>query len=71
MPEKFKVGDKVFKTKGYTFEGVIIMMGPNTSGEMRFGVELINKIPQIIGGTARGNGDGMIHIFSENQLEKA
>jgi hypothetical protein len=62
---KFNHGDNVFKPKGYAFRGVVLAVFPNTRGEIKVAVELVNKMPFGVG----GNGDGMIHIFSENQLE--
>ena len=42
---KFKVGDKVYKPKGYKFPGIVVSVF----------AELIDN--------------GMLHIFSESQLE--
>lgn len=52
---KFKIGDKIFKTKGYKFEGTIVSVFETTSGEVRVVAEM--------------NDNGMLHIFNENQLE--
>jgi hypothetical protein len=52
---KFKVGDKVFKPKGYKFPGIVVAVFQTTSGETRVVAELIDN--------------GMLHIFSESQLE--
>ena len=49
-----KVGDKVWKPKGYRFEAVVIGVCQTTSGETRIIAE---------------NSDGLIHIFNPNQLE--
>lgn len=52
---RFKLGDKVAKTKGdYRFKGVVVMRGRKRSGKPRFVVE---------------NSDGILHIFSESNLE--
>lgn len=55
MEGKFKEGDKVYKPKGYTFDGIIVSVFKNTKGETRLVAEL--------------EGNGMLHIFSESQLE--
>ena len=52
--DKFKIGDKAHKTKGYKFDSVIVSVFKNTKGETRIVAE---------------NGDGMLHIFNESQLE--
>ena len=52
---KFKVGDKVFKPKGYKFPGIVVAVFQTTSGDTRIVAELIDN--------------GMLHIFSESQLE--
>lgn len=54
-PQKFKVGDKVRKSKGYAFDGIIVSIFQTTKGETRIVAELENN--------------GMLHIFNENQLE--
>lgn len=54
-PQKFKVGDKVKKPKGYSFDGIIVSIFQTTGGETRIVAELENN--------------GMLHIFNENQLE--
>lgn len=53
---KFKVGDKITKPKGYKFEGIIVAVFETTSGEKRVVAEL--------------EDNGMLHIFSEQQLEQ-
>ena len=55
---KFKVGDLVCKPKGYSFNGQVRSVFETSSGEVRVVAEL-----------SPGNGGGMLHIFSENQLE--
>lgn len=52
---KFKVGDKIYKPKGYKFPGIVVSVFQTTSGETRIVAELENN--------------GMLHIFSESQLE--
>ena len=52
---KFKVGDKVYKPKGYKFPGIVVAVFQTTSGDIRVVAELIDN--------------GMLHIFSESQLE--
>ena len=53
---KFQVGDKIRKPKGYAFDGTIVSVFQNTKGDIRVVAEL--------------DGKGMLHIFSESQLEK-
>lgn len=55
MTAKFKIGDKVCKPKGYGFDGIIVPVFQNTKGEVRYVAEF--------------EGNGMLHIFSEGQLE--
>jgi len=52
---KFQVGDKIRKPKGYAFDGTIVSVFQNTKGDVRIVAEL--------------DGNGMLHIFSESQLE--
>jgi len=52
---KFKVGDLIYKPKGYGFPGIVVSVFENTKGEIRIVAELENN--------------GMLHIFSESQLE--
>lgn len=51
----FKIGDKISKIKGYSFEGTIVSVFKNLNGDERVVAEL--------------DGNGMLHIFSPNQLE--
>jgi hypothetical protein len=51
----FNVGDKVKKPKGYAFDGIVVAVFENTKGEVRIVAEL--------------EGNGMLHIFSPQQLE--
>lgn len=53
---KFKVGDRVFKPKGYKFPGTVVSVFESTSGETRIVAEM--------------EDNGMLHIFNESQLEK-
>lgn len=52
---KFKIGDKIRKPKGYSFDGTVVSVFTTTSGDVRVVAEL--------------DGNGMLHIFSEGQLE--
>lgn len=53
---KFKIGDKVIKPKGYAFPGTIVSVFQNLAGETRYVVEHETSV-------------GMLHIFSESNLE--
>ena len=55
MECKFKVGDKIYKPKGYKFPGTIVSVFQTTTGETRLVAEL--------------EDNGMLHIFTEGQLE--
>lgn len=52
---KFKIGDKIYKPKGYKFPGTIVSVFTTTTGETRIVAEL--------------EDNGMLHIFTEAQLE--
>lgn len=52
---KFKVNDEIYKPKGYKFGGTIVSVFKTTAGENRVVAEL--------------DDNGMLHIFSESQLE--
>jgi len=52
---KFKIGDRVFKPKGYQFPGTIVSIFQTTKGETRIVAEM--------------RDNGMLHIFNESQLE--
>lgn len=52
---KFKVGDKVFKPKGYKFPGTVVSIFHTTGGDVRIVAEMADN--------------GMLHIFNESQLE--
>jgi hypothetical protein len=51
---KFKVGDKVYKPKGYKFISTIVSVFTTVAGNVRVVAE---------------NGDGLLHIFNEDNLE--
>lgn len=55
MEKNFKVGVKAYKPKGYKFPCTIVAIFQTTTGETRIVGEMIDN--------------GMLHIFSENQLE--
>lgn len=52
---KFKIGDKIYKPKGYKFPGTVVSVFETTKGDIRVVAEL--------------EDNGMLHIFSEKQLE--
>lgn len=52
---KFKIGDRVFKPKGYKFPGIVVAVFQTTTGETRIVAEMIDN--------------GILHIFNESQLE--
>ena len=52
---KFKVGDRVYKPKGYQFPGIVVAVFETTSHAVRVVAEM--------------EDNGMLHIFSESQLE--
>jgi len=52
---KFKVGDRVYKPKGYKFPSIVVGIFKTTSGETRVVAEMIDN--------------GILHIFNESQLE--
>jgi hypothetical protein len=53
--DKFKIGDKVYKPKGYKFPATIVSIFKTTGGDTRIVGEM--------------NYNGMLHIFNEKQLE--
>ena len=55
---KFQHRDKVRKIKGYVFDGVIVSVFKNLNGDTRYVAELTTA-----------NGKGMLHIFSDTDLE--
>lgn len=58
MNNKYKIGDKVKKTKGYLFPGEVVSVFTNLKGQIRYVVEC----------TAEG-AEGCLHIYNEEQLE--
>ena len=52
---KFKIGDRAYKTKGYKFPCTIVSIFETTSGDCRIVGEM--------------EDNGMLHIFNERQLE--
>jgi hypothetical protein len=54
--EKFKIGDQVYKPKGYKFPSIVVSVFQTTAGETRIVAEMIDN--------------GILHIFNETQLEK-
>ena len=54
---RFKKGDKVWKTSGYSYSGEVRAAFHNRKGAARYVVEMIGS-----------NGGGMLHIFNANQL---
>lgn len=87
---KFKIGDKVKKAKGYTFNGVIVS-AYEVGGGIRYDVQVdgkasIERIHELMREKKISiisaktlieieemlmNCHGMIHIFSEKQLQLA
>jgi len=53
--DKFKVGDKAYKPKGYKFPCTIVAVFRTTLGEVRIVAEM--------------DDNGMLHVFNEDQLE--
>jgi hypothetical protein len=58
MEAQFKVGDKVEKTSGYKWPGVVVSVFDTLSGERRVVVEC--TVAEIA---------GALHIYNENQLK--
>ena len=56
------VGDKIKKSKGYSFEGVVVSVFKNSKGQVRVVAEH--------SGSQNEESGGMLHIFSESQLTK-
>lgn len=56
MSDKFQIGDKVYKPEGYKFDGTVVSVFKTTKDATRLVVEM--------------EGNGMLHIFNEKQLEK-
>jgi hypothetical protein len=55
------IGDSIKKKKGYAFNGVVVAIFKNTKGQTRVVAEHL--------GSQTEDSGGMLHIFSENQLE--
>lgn len=55
------MGDRVKKIAGYCFDGEIRAVLTTRAGARRVVVELVNQ--------QTGNGHGMLHIFSPDQIE--
>lgn len=53
---EFKIGDRVSKPKGYSFDGIVVSIFQTTKDETRIVAELENN--------------GMLHIFAPTQLIK-
>lgn len=53
--QKFKVGDKAYKSQGYKFPCTVVSVFKTTKGGVRVVAEMDNY--------------GLLHIFNENQLE--
>jgi len=56
--DKMKIGDKVHKTKGYSWPGVIVADFTTLDGKRRLVVECTT--PEVA---------GALHIYNEDQLE--
>jgi hypothetical protein len=54
---KFQIGDKVVKPKGYRFPATIVAVFTTVKGDVRVVAEM--------------DGYGLLHIFNEEQLERA
>ena len=52
---KFKIGDRIYKPEGYYYDGIVVSVYENTKVQTRVVAELENN--------------GMLHIFTEKQLE--
>lgn len=57
---KFAVGDKVQKSSGYRWPGVVVSVFATIAGQTRYVVEC--TVPEVA---------GALHIYSESQLEYA
>ena len=60
MKDNIKIGDKVSKSKGYAFDGVVVAVFKNTKGQTRIVAEHY--------GSQTDESGGMLHIFAESQL---
>lgn len=54
---KYKVGDRVIKTAGYPYPGIVVAAFKTLAGKDRYVVECV--VPGV---------EGMLHIFSEENL---
>jgi|TARA_R110000822_G_scaffold118946_8_gene251814 hypothetical protein len=54
----YKLADKVKKTKGYSFNGIIVSVFQKINGDWRYVVEC--TIP---------GAEGMLHVFNHDNLE--
>ena len=52
--DKFKIGDKTEKLKGYSFPGIVVAVFKNTKGNNRLVIEMENY--------------GLLHIFNPEQV---
>lgn len=57
---RFRVGQKVHKTNGYRWPGVVVARFTNTNAEIRYVVEC--TVPEVA---------GALHIYAEGQLNEA
>ena len=55
LDSKFNVGDTIYKIKGYKFNGTVVSVFKTASNKIRVVAEM--------------HRNGMLHIFSEDQLE--
>lgn len=66
---KFNLGDKVHKSKGYTFRGVVVAAFLNLSKEERYVIEVERNCNCADRDCVLDSFAGMLHIFSGEQLE--
>jgi hypothetical protein len=55
----FQVGEHVYKVKGYPYPGIVVAAFYNTKGQVRYVIEATGA-----------DYEGMLHIFSEEQLAR-
>jgi hypothetical protein len=55
----FKIGDKVQKTSGYKWPGVVVAVFENLAGQTRVVVEC--TVPEV---------SGALHIYNSSQIER-
>ena len=58
--QKFLIGDRVKKAKGYAFPGIVVSVFETLRGETRYVVEC--NVPAVA---------GILHIYNGDQLELA